>query len=273
MEKLIITAALSGAETSREDNPNLPVSVEEIAEAGLEAAEAGASILHLHMRNEKGEPSQDPELFKEAKTLIQKESDVILQFSTGGAVGMSIEERIGPLSLQPEMATLTTGTVNFGREVFYNPPEFVEAFAKKMRELKIKPEIEVFDSGMIGSALYLLKKGLLLEPLHFDLVMGVPGGIGGEVKDLLYLVEKLPSGSSFSVAGVGRYELPLGVMAILMGGHVRVGFEDNIFYKKGILAESNAQLVSRMKRLSHEMDRDVATPREAREILGMAKED
>lgn len=269
MDKLIITAALCGAETTREDNPNLPLTVEEIATAGLEAVKAGASILHLHMRDEKGEPSQNPALFKEAMDLIERESDVILQFSTGGAVGMAIEERIGPLSLKPDMATLTTGTVNFGEEVFYNPPVYVEAFAQKMKELKIKPEIEVFEAGMIRNALYLLKKGLLEEPLHFDLVMGVPGGIGGEVRDLLYLVESLPPRSSFTVAGIGRYELPLGVMAIILGGHVRVGFEDNIFYQRGVLASSNAQLVSRMKRVSEELGRDVANPKEARSILGI----
>lgn len=269
MEKLIITAALCGAETTREDNPNLPLTVEEIAEAGIEAAHAGASILHLHMRDKEGKASQDPALFEEAMSLIKRESDVILQFSTGGAVGMAIEERIGPLSLKPEMATLTTGTVNFGDEVFYNPPLYVEAFAQRMKELKIKPEVEVFEAGMIRNALYLVKKGLLEEPLHFDLVMGVPGAIGGEARDLLYLVESLPPSSTFTVAGIGRYELPLGAMAIILGGHVRVGFEDNIFYQKGVLAKSNAELVARMKRISQEIGREVAAPKEARKILGL----
>lgn len=273
MDKLIITAALCGAETTRDDNPNLPLTVEEIAQAGIQAAQAGASILHLHMRDEAGVPSQDPRLFEEAQTIIRKESDVILQFSTGGAVGMALEERMGPLSLKPEMATLTTGTVNFGQEVFYNPPQYMETFAQKMKELGIKPELEIFEAGMIRNALYLLRKGWINEPLHFDLVMGVPGGIGGEVRDLLYLVESLPEGASWSVAGIGKYELPLSVMAILLGGHVRVGFEDNIFFARGVLARSNAQLVSRIKRIAQELGREVATPTQARGILKITGEE
>lgn len=273
MEKLIITAALCGAETTREDNPNLPVTVQEIAQAGIEAAQAGAAILHLHMRDEEGAASQDPELFAAAQNRIQKETDVILQFSTGGAVGMTLAERMGPLQIRPEMATLTTGTVNFGSEVFYNPPQYMVELALKMKELNIKPELEIFEAGMIRNALYLLKKGYIETPLHFDLVMGVPGGIGGEMRDLFYLVESLPGDASWSVAGIGKYELPLGVMAILLGGHVRVGFEDNIFYEPGVLAISNAQLVSRIKRLANELGREVATPAEARRILKMDPRD
>ncbi len=269
MEKLIITAALNGAETSPEDNPGLPITPEEIAREGIKAGEAGASILHLHMRSEDGSPSHDPRLFHQTQRLLQEESDLILQFSTGGAVGMKLEERIAPLELKPEMATLTTGTVNFGGDVFFNPPSYIKAFAQRMKELGIKAEIEVFESGMINNALYLYRKGLLHDPLHFDLVMGVPGGIPGGEKDLLYLVEKLPPGASWSVAGIGSRELPLGVMAILMGGHVRVGFEDNIFYHRGQLAKDNAQLVARMARIAGELGREVATPDEARRILGL----
>ena len=184
---------------------------------------------------------------------------------------MTAEERMQPLELKPEMATLTTGTVNFGEEVFSNPPEIVEKFAKTIIANGIKPEIEVFDVGMINNALALVKKGILQLPLHFDFVMGVPGGIPAEPKHLLHLVESIPPGCTWSVAGIGKAELPLAVMAIIMGGHVRVGFEDNVYYMKGVLAESNAQLVQRISRIAGELGREIATPEEARRMLGIIK--
>lgn len=269
MEKVIITCAVCGAETTREDNPNLPITPEEIARSAAEAAEAGASIIHLHVRDSEGKATMDPEIFGRTRDLIAERTDAIIQFSTGGAVGMPLEERIAPLDLAPEMATLTTGTVNFGRDVFFNPPDYIEALARRMQEKGVRPEIEVFEPGMIKNALFFVRKGLLEMPLHFDLVMGVPGGIPAGVRDLVYLVESLPEGSTWSVAGIGRHELTLGTAALVMGGHVRVGFEDNIFYHRGVLAESNAQLVERIARLAGEIGREVATPSEARKILKM----
>lgn len=269
MEKLIITAAMIGAEVTRQDNPNLPLTPEEIAVAAEAAWRAGVSIIHLHVRDEAGQATQSVAVFDAAMKRIRERCDVIVQLSTGGAVTAGAAERLEPLTLNPEMATLTTGTVNFGNDVFMNAPATVEAFAREMKARGIKPEIEVFDTGMIATALRLVKQGLLTPPLHFDLVMGVPGGIPGTPKDLLHLVESLPAGATWSVAGIGRAELPLGVMAILMGGHVRVGFEDNVYYSKGVLAESNAQLVARIARLAGELGREVARPDEARAILGM----
>ncbi|NLY54414.1 MAG: 3-keto-5-aminohexanoate cleavage protein [Firmicutes bacterium] len=270
MDKLIITAALVGAETTREDNPNLPLSPEELAEAAYDCWQEGASIIHLHVRDAQGQPTQDIDTFAEAIRLINERCDAIVQISTGGAVGLPWEERAQPLSLKPEMATLTTGTVNFGRDVFYNSSEYIEGIAKAIQENGVKPEIEIFDVGMIDNALRLVRRGLLTPPLHFDFVMGVPGGIGGTVKNLLHLVESIPPGSSWSVAGIGRAELPLATVAIIMGGHVRVGFEDNVYYSRGVKAESNAQLVARIARLAKELGREVATPNEARQLLGMA---
>ncbi len=269
MEKLIITCALKGAETTRDSNPNVPYTPEELAVAAEEACVEGASIIHLHVCQDDGTPTMDPAIYEKAHDLIKKRTDAIVQFSTGGAVGMSLEERAAPLDLKPEMATLTTGTVNFGREVFYNPAQYMETLARKMAELDIKPEIEVFDAGMIKNALFLVKRGLLEMPLHFDFVMGVPGGIGGSAAELNFLAGMIPEGTTWSVAGIGRHETTLGTMAIAMGGHVRVGFEDNIYYHRGVLAESNAQLVARMARISREIGREVATPEEAREILKM----
>lgn len=269
MQKLIITAAISGAEVTKEEQPNLPVTAEELARAAKECEEAGASIIHLHVRDSKGQPTQDKKYFKEAIDAIKGQTNLIIQTSTGGAVGMTVEERLQPITLKPEMATLTTGTVNFGNEVFYNSPADIETFARYMRDYGVKPEIEVFDVGMINNALRLVKKGLLEMPLHFDFVMGVPGGIPGTPKNLMHLTECIPEGCTWSVAGIGKTQLPLGVMAIILGGHVRVGFEDNIYYSKGVLAESNAQLVERMVRIARELGRPVASPHEAREILGL----
>ncbi len=270
MSKVIITVAPVGAETTREDNPNLPLSPEEIVEDVYRAYEAGASIAHLHVRDENGDSTQDPEVFRPVIEGIRKRCDIIIQVSCGGSVGMSAEERAGPLTLSPEMATLTTGTVNFGKEVFSNPYPLVVEFAKLMKERGVRPEIEVFDSGMLTTAHVLLKKGLVDMPLHVDFVLGVPGGMAASARNLVHLVEDLPDGATWTVAGIGRHELPMATMAIAMGGHVRVGFEDNVYYEKGRLAKSNAELVARIARLAGELGRGVATPEEARETLGLS---
>lgn len=271
MEKLIITVALTGAEVTREQQPNLPITPDEIAEAAYECYLAGASIAHVHARDKEGNPTQSYEVYKEIKEKIEAKCNMIFQPSTGGAVYHTFEQRKQPLELNPEMATLSAGTTNFGSDIFVNSEEYIEKFAKEMKERGIKPEIEVFERGHIANALRLVKKDLLDTPIHFDFVMGVPGAIPGGIDDLLYLVNHIPQGSTWTVAGIGRYELPLAVHAILMGGHVRVGFEDNIYYKKGELAKSNAQLVERIVRIAKELGREVATPDEAREILNIKK--
>jgi 3-keto-5-aminohexanoate cleavage enzyme len=271
MDKLIITAALVGAEVTREDTPHLPVTPEEIGEAAAEAREAGAAIAHIHVRDAEGRPSQDRELYRQAIEEIRKRCDIIVQVSTGGAVGMTAEERLQPVTLRPEMATLTTGTVNFGDGVFLNPPREIEHFAKVMQEHGVRPEFEIFDVGMIRNALRLVKKGLVTGHLHFDFVMGVSGGIPATAQNLLHLVGQLPEQATWTVAGVGRAQLPMAVLGIVLGGHVRVGLEDNIWYRKGELA-TNAQLVARVVRIAREMDRDIATPDEARILLGIRGE-
>ncbi len=271
MEKLIITAALTGAEVTKEIQPALPLTPEEIAADAYECYKAGASIVHIHARDPEGAPTQSLEVYREIKTLIEDKCDVIVQPSTGGAVWHSAEERLQPVELRPEMATLSTGTVNFGPDVFMNTQEYMEKFATRMLELGVKPEIEVFDRGMIQNALNLLKKGLLKAPLHFDFVLGVPGACPGEIEDLVYFKSRIPGDATWTVAGIGRHETPLAAAAIVMGGHVRVGFEDNVYYAKGVLARSNAQLVERIVRIAGELGREVATPDEARAILGLKK--
>ncbi|MEW6308092.1 MAG: 3-keto-5-aminohexanoate cleavage protein [Bacillota bacterium] len=268
MEPLIITAALVGAEVTRAEQPALPLSPAEIAEAAAEAGQAGASIIHLHVRDAAGRSTQSRDVYAATLALLRQLCpELIIQVSTGGAVGMAAAERLQPVTLAPEMATLTPGSVNFGADVFVNHPRDIELFARTIAEHGVKPELEIFDTGMIANALRLVKRGLVTPPLHFDLVMGVPGGIPGTVANLLHLVSLLPPGSTWSVAGIGAAELPLAAAAIILGGHVRVGFEDNIYYRKGELASSNAQLVARVARLARELERPVATPRQAREIL------
>lgn len=269
MDKLIITAALTGAEVTRKEQPNLPLTPDEIAHAAYEAYLAGASMVHVHARDSEGNPTQDYEVYKEIKEKIEAKCPIIFQPSTGGAVWHSPEERLQPVDLKPEMATLSCGTCNFGPDVFMNSEEYMEKFAAKMKELGVKPELEIFERGMINNGLKLLKKGLIDMPLHFDFVLGVPGAMTGELRDLLYLVESIPAGSTWTVAGISRFELPLAVAAITLGGHVRVGFEDNVYYSKGVLAKSNAELVERIARISKELGREVATPDEARKILSL----
>lgn len=269
MSKLIITAALTGAEVTREQQPNLPITPEEIGRAALEAYEAGASIVHVHARTSDGGPTQDREIYREIQARVSQACPVIFQPSTGGAVWHSAEERLQPLELNPEMATLSTGTCNFGPDIFANPQGFVEQAARIMLERGIKPEFEIFEAGMIDSALRLVKQGLVRAPLHFNFVLGVPGAMAGTVRNLAFLVDSLPPGATWTVSGIGRCETPLAAAAIAMGGHVRVGFEDNIYYRRGELAQSNGQLVARIVRIAAELGREVATPQEAREILGL----
>jgi 3-keto-5-aminohexanoate cleavage enzyme len=270
MEKLVITVALNGAEVTREQNPHLPITPAELAADAARVRAAGAAMVHVHGRLPDGRPTQSKAVYAEILHAIRKQSDVIIQVSTGGAVGMTAEERAEPVELAPEMASLTTGTVNFGQDVFWNSPELIEAFARKMVAHGVVPEIECFDLGHIENALSLVKKGILTLPLHFDFVMGVPGGIGPSVRNLLHMVESIPAGCTWSVAGIGRAQLPLATAAILLGGHVRVGLEDNIYYAKGLLA-TNEALVQRVVRLANELGRPVATPDEARQILRLTR--
>lgn len=270
-DKVIITVALTGAEVTKEMNPALPVTPEELIQSAVESYNAGAAICHVHVRNSDGTPSHDPEFFRQVLHGVRERCPMIVQFSTGGAIGMTYEERMTHLKHQPDMATLNCGSMNFGGDIFLNPPEFMEKLAGELLKRNIKPELEVYDIGMIHNAVRLLKAGILLEPLHFDLVMGVQGGIPGTPKNLLSMVEALPSNATWTVAGIGKAELPLAVMALVMGGHVRVGLEDNIYYAKGVLAKSNSQLVERIKRIAIEVGRIPASPDEARQILSMSQ--
>lgn len=274
MEPLIITTALTGAETTKKAQPNLPVTPDEQAKDALACYEAGSRILHLHVREDDGSPTQRVERFEESITKVrQAVPNMLIQISTGGAVGEAFEKRMAPLQLKPEMATLNAGTLNFGDDVFINHPKDIERLAAYFQEVGVAPEIEVYESGMIDVIGKLVKKGLITHaPLHVQFVLGVPGGMSGKAKNLIYMVEHLKEevpNSTWGVAGVGRWQLPCAMIAVAMGGHVRVGFEDNVFYHKGVLAESNAQLVARVRRLAEEFGRPIATPEDAKRIMGL----
>jgi 3-keto-5-aminohexanoate cleavage enzyme len=270
-DPVIIAAAVVGAEVTREQNPAVPYTPAEIAAAAVDAWRAGAAVVHLHARWPDGRPSQEPAHFREIVDRIRGAgSDVVLQCSTGGAVGMSIDERLGSLVDGAEMGTLNLGTMNFGDEVFRNSRPDIVKVAERLRARRLVPECEVYDAGMLDTLRWLLDKGHLAAPYHVQFVLGVPGGMGGSERNLRFLAEGLPEPTHWSVAGIGRFELPLAEAALRMGGHVRVGLEDNLFVSKGVLAKGSHELVAIAIGLARSAGREPASPAEARRILGIA---
>ena len=271
MDKLIITAAICGAEVTKEQNPAVPYTVEEIVREAKSAVDAGAAIVHLHVREDDGTPTQSKARFKECIDAIYKECpDVIIIPSTGGAVGMTAEERLQPTELYPEMATLDCGTCNFGDDVFENTMPMMRAFGKRMLENDIKPEYECFEMGHLDTVLNMARKGQVPgAPMQFNFVLGVPGCSPATVQNLAWMVNAIPAGSTWTATGIGRNAFTLAAAAIVMGGNVRVGFEDNLYIERGVLAKSNGELVAKVVRLAKELGREVATSAEAREILNL----
>jgi 3-keto-5-aminohexanoate cleavage enzyme len=270
MEPLMITVAPVGAELSLEQTPHLAVTPAQLGEVAAKVRAAGAALIHVHCRNDDGTNTHDVARFRAAYEAIGTSSDLVVQFSTGGAIGMTPLERAAPLELRPEMATLTCGTVNFGDEVFENSFPIMRGILAAMRRYDVTPELEIFDRGHIANAVLLARQGHLTLPAHVDFVLGVPGGLDASVENLVECVRALPAGCTWSVAGIGRMQLPLAVTATAMGGHVRVGLEDNIYYSKGRLA-SNEELVARVVRIASELGRPIATPDEARRILRLRR--
>lgn len=266
---LIITCPVVGAELTKEHYPYLPTSPEEVAEAARGAVEAGASIIHLHVRDEEGKPTQRVDIFQEVTQKINERCDCIIEYSTGGAVDTPLEERCEPLKLKPKLATLDMGTMNFGSDIFENSEHTIRTISQVLQENKVMPTLGVGDYGMMDTIDRYLGKGYIPEKFHVCFVLGIPGGMSGGIKNLVLLVDRLRSGQVWTIGGVGRFQLPLAVHAVAMGGHVRIGIEDNIYYRKGELAQSNAQLIERVARIAKEMDRPIATVDETREILGL----
>lgn len=274
MEKLIITAAVTGSRITREQTPYIPITPEEIVRSCVECREAGASVVHIHVRDPKtGKGTQDLELFRRVVEPLKERTDLILCLTTSGIPGrnLPIGDRLIPLELKPELASLDAGTINLGGVVFENTPEFLDTAARMMMEKGVKPELEIFDSGMVVTSLRMRDERKLNEPLHFQFVLGTPWGAPATPKSLLNLYELIPPNSTWSVIGIGKGQLPMSLMALVMGGHIRVGMEDGIYYRHGELAKTNAQFVERIVRIAGEYGRDVAAPAEAREILGLGK--
>ena len=269
MEKLIITVAVTGSLPTKRITPHVPITPQEIVAEGVACEAAGASIIHIHARNPLDEsPSTDTGLFAQICRGIREKTNLIAQISTGGRAGTSYEQRCQRLQLRPEMASLTTGSVNFPDTVYENSPALIKALAVDMETYGIKPEMEIFDVSMISNAVALVDQGLVAAPLHFDFVMGLKGAIPATVENLVHLRSTIPLGSTWTVAGIGQAQLAMATHAILMGGHVRVGLEDNIYYRRGELA-TNVQLVERIVQLAAILGRDIATPADARGILNL----
>jgi len=271
--KVILTVAPTGAWPSKEDTPYIPLQPKEIAEEVYACWKAGASIAHLHVRDDAGKSSMSFDKFTETVNLIRAtDCDIVLNLTTSGQLGLADEDRMRHIkALKPELASYDCGSMNWlHTTVFENSPRFLEKLGTTMQENHIKPEIEVFDAGMVTNAIYYLKKGILKGPLHFQFVLGAAGGMDATVENLMFLRTLIPAGSTWGALGIGKGHLPIMFAALALGGHARVGMEDNIFYSKGVLAKSNVEFVERTKRIAAELNKQIATPSEARAILGLS---
>jgi uncharacterized protein (DUF849 family) len=271
-QPVIITVAITGAVPKKADNPAVPVAPAEQIESTQQAFEAGAALVHIHVRNADESPGSDPELYARVQEGVRKHCPgMIIQFSTGGR-GREQAKRGGMLYLRPDMASLATGSVNFPAQIYENPPEFVEGLAQTMLENDIKPEVEVFDLAMLYNAAGLVKKGLLKDPPHVQFVMGIPNAMPARrsIFDFLRgeLAEILPR-ATWVAAGVGRHQWEVNQWCLATGGHVRTGLEDNLRVEPNRLAASNAELVKKVADACEKYERKVATPAEARKILGL----
>jgi len=274
-DKLIITAAITGSRIMRDSSPYIPYTPEEITTSAIECWNAGAAVTHIHVRDPStGLGTQDLELFQQVVNPLREKTNVIINLTTSGiaARNLPIEDRLKVLELRPELASFDAGSINLGGGVFINPPDFLELAAETMKRLKVKPEIEVFDTGMITTANRMRNEGKLEDPLFFEFVLGTPSGAVATPKSLLHLCDLIPKNALWSVTGIGRSHLSMSMMGLIMGGHIRVGMEDHIYYERGILAKTNAQFVERIVRIAREYGREIASPDEARAILGLSKD-
>jgi 3-keto-5-aminohexanoate cleavage enzyme len=268
----IITVAITGSVPTKKDSPAVPITVPEQIESTHAAYEAGAALVHAHVRNDDGSTTSDPDKFARFLEGVRKHCpDMIVQFSTGGRSGMG-KERGAMLHLKPEMASLTTGSVNFAKIIYENHPTLINELASSMLAHDIKPEIEIFDLAMLYNAGKLVADGLLKSPVHVQFVLGIPGALPADRAVLDFELEQLQrvlSGATWTAAGIGRHQLTVNEWSLELGGHCRTGLEDNLKFDKDRLATSNAELVQRVADLVGKFDRSVATPAEARRILGL----
>jgi uncharacterized protein (DUF849 family) len=268
----IITVAITGSVPTKKDSPAVPITVPEQIESTHAAYEEGAALVHVHVRNDDGTTTSDPDKFGRFLAGIRKHCpDMIVQFSTGGRSG-SGKERGGMLHLRPEMASLTTGSVNFAKIIYENHPALINQLAESMLEHDIKPEVEIFDLAMLNNAAKLVAEGLLKPPAHVQFVLGIPGALPADREVLefeLVQLERMLPGATWTAAGIGRHQLRVNEWSLELGGHCRTGLEDNVRFDKERLASSNAELVKRVADLTEKFGRSVATPAEARRILGL----
>lgn len=276
--RVILTVACTGAWPQKSDTPYIPLTPQDQADEIVRCCEAGASIAHIHVRDDESKASMDFDQFAETVRLVRACCDIVINLTTSGGLGLNDEIRMKPFQLlRPEMASFDAGTMNWAHStIFENSPRFLEKLAVSMSECQVKPEFEIFDAGMIYNVLYYMKKGLIKENPHFQFVLGAPGGMTAEVRNLMFLLDtcKQHLGDNFtwSALGIGRGHLPIVLAALALGGNVRVGMEDNILYRKGELAQSNTWFVERVKRLAAEVDKTIATPDETRAMLGLIRQ-
>ena len=274
-DKRIITVAVTGAWPTRKDNSNLPVTPQEIADDVYSCWQAGAAVAHIHVREDDGTPSMRFERYQETVALIRakKDCDICLNILGSGTTEEDDETRIRPIrELRPELCSFDCGTMNWQyRTIFENHPRFLERLGRTVQEVQVKPELEIFDIGMLYAAEHYMGRGILKAPCHFQFILGAPGGVAATVEDLLTLKQRLPPGSTWAASGIGKGHVPIMLATIALGGHLRVGMEDNVFYHRGIPAASNAQLVERAVRLLGEAGLQAASPDDARRILGIGR--
>jgi uncharacterized protein (DUF849 family) len=298
MSKRIVTAAITGSIHTPTMSPYLPITPQQIIDEILAVHEAGGAVCHVHVRNpETGQPITDLDLFQEIASTVKSKCDIILCITTGGGLGMTAEERVRPVTkLSPELASFNAGSVNFAlfpvlqkwkewkyewesqyiamteNFVFTNTFKDLAEFCGFFSKNDTKPELEVYDAGMINNVAHLIERGLLKKPVYLQFVMGVLGGITPSPENLLFMVDyarRIIGDFQFSVCVAGRAQFPICTQSLLIGGHVRVGLEDNLYLEKGVLAKSNAEQVEKMIRIAGDLGIDAATPAEAREILGL----
>ena len=271
---IIVTTAITGSQPRKKDNPALPVTPSEQIESTHEAFEAGSSLVHIHVRDSQEDSSSDPDLFSEVQEGIKKHCpNMIIQFSTGGR-GREASQRGGMLYLKPDMASLATGSVNFPGMIYENPPRLIDELAGEMKAYGVKPEIEVFDAAMLYNAIKMSESGAISSPIHVQFVLGIPGAMPVRRKLLEFLIDELATlapGATWSAMGIGRNQFEVNKWSLELGGHARTGFEDNVKLNKDTLAANNAALVSLIADVAAEYDRHLASPDEARAILGLAR--
>jgi 3-keto-5-aminohexanoate cleavage enzyme len=269
MNSAVLTAALTGPIAMKADNPALPTSPEEIAADAHAAWEAGASVVHVHLRDENGLPTADIGIARRVVGLIGERCPALVQLSTGVGLGVPFEERERLVEVRPAMATLNVCSMTFNDSEFFNPPTAVRRLASRMRELGVKPELELYDTGHVEMALGLHAEGLLEEPLQFSLVLGVRGGMAATADSIVHVVRQLPPGSIWQVIGIGRSNLPMTGIGLAMGGNARTGMEDTLMVRRGQPASGNGELVQRLADVARALDREPAGVDETRTLLGL----